>query len=53
MWDKMVQNDVMCHNALYVEGAGRLAPHATNVGTGGGGIFFAKISSEKDILGQF
>ena len=24
MWDKMVQNDVMCRDALYVEGAGRL-----------------------------
>ena len=30
MWDKMVQNDVMCRDALYVEGTGRL--HMPQVG---------------------
>ena len=45
MWDKMVQNDVMCRDALYVEGVGRLPCQWE--------FFFAKISSEKGILGQF
>ena len=53
MWDKMVQNDVMRHYALYVEGAGGLPMPQVGVRGSPIGNVFANITSEKGIIGQF
>ena len=49
MWDKMVQNDMMCRNVQYVVGLGGLLMPQV----GPPGYFFVKISFDKGILGQF
>ena len=53
MWDKMVQNDVMRRDALYVKGAGGLTMQQVGVRGSSPWKFFANINSEKGILGQF
>ena len=50
MWDRMVQNDVTRHDALYVEGAGGLPMPQVGVLPG---KFFSNISSEMEIYGDF
>ena len=53
MWEKMVQNNVMCRDAQYVEGAGGLPMPQVRVRESSPGEMSLKISSEKGILGQF
>ena len=53
MWDKMVQNDVTRCDVLYVAGVGGLPMPQVGVRGSSLGNFFANISYEKGIIGQF
>ena len=53
MWDKMVRKWCDARDVLYVAGAGGLPMPQMGVRGSSPGKFFANISSEKGILGQF
>ena len=56
VWDRMAQSDATRRDTSCVEGMGGLSMPQVEVGGGGASpweTFFANLSSEKGILGQF